>query len=69
MIWQCFECQRLFDEHDGAMVITTNLSGFVPTMNDMYIFKCKGCLSQKARDRIDEIQSKQNATNKKNKPK
>lgn len=57
MIYQCYECEKLFQEDEGAMVMEKSYVGPVPVISEILAFKCKECISEKGRKIIERIQN------------
>ena len=55
MIYQCYECEKLFKEEDGAMVMEKSYLGPVPVISEALVFKCKECIGEKGRKIIEKI--------------
>ncbi len=56
MIYQCYECKKLFKEEDGAMIMEKSYLGPVPVVSEILVFKCKDCIGEKGRKIIERIQ-------------
>ena len=56
MIYQCFQCKRLFDENNGAMFFVKEIQGPVPLVQNLMVFKCKECIGKKGKEVIERIQ-------------
>jgi len=57
MIYQCYKCEKLFDEDDGAMVLTVDFSPFpLFTSQTLMVFKCKTCISKRGKGTINKLQ-------------
>jgi len=58
MIYQCYECKKLFEEDEGAMVIEKSYGGPVPVVSEALVFKCKNCIGEKGKKIIERIQKR-----------
>lgn len=56
MIYQCYDCKKLFKEDDGAMVMEKSCLGLVPVISEILVFKCKDCIGENGRKIIEKIQ-------------
>lgn len=56
MIYQCYECKKLFKEDGGAMVMERSYLGPVPVVSEILVFKCKECIGEKGKNIIERIQ-------------
>ena len=56
MIYECVECGKLVDEKDGIMKLGKGdaMLGVI----DMYVFKCKNCMSEKGRENFEKLKIK-----------
>lgn len=48
MIYECAYCNKLYDEEEGIMCLAET-PAFLGTKS-IYVFKCKNCMSPKARE-------------------
>jgi len=60
MIYQCHECDKLYDENDGYMA-STGIVSFFALGGDSMTFICKNCMSDKGRKKLEEIKMKKKA--------
>ncbi len=57
MIYQCYECKKLFDEDDGAIVRDVEINPFpIPFNKTITVFKCRDCIGIKGKKIIEGIQ-------------
>ena len=56
MIYQCRECEKLYDEDDGYMAATGVVSLFA-LGGDSMAFVCKNCMSEQGRKKLEEIKN------------
>jgi len=58
MIYQCYKCNKLFNENEGAMVLEEQLTGVGPVIIEHHakflVFKCKNCIGKKGRETIEK---------------
>lgn len=54
MIYQCSECDKLYDEDDGYMANTSTI-GFAIMSGGSMVFICKNCMSEKGRKKLEEL--------------
>ena len=57
MMYECAFCNKLYHEEDGVMVLDQLRSLFVID-NQIYIFKCKNCMSNKTRKKFEELKKR-----------
>ena len=57
MIYQCYDCEKLYDGSDGYMKTTTTF-GFGIVSGGSMVFICKNCMSENGKRIIEEIKKK-----------
>ena len=50
-MYQCSECDKLYDEEDGAMFLDMHVTMWKRTM----VFVCKNCMNKKRREGFERM--------------
>ena len=58
MLYECYRCNKLIDEKEGAMVYRGAFSPFIFKDIISLVFVCKDCLSKKGRETFEKARKK-----------